>query len=179
MANPLTILLGMLCLQCGSPTTNPKFCSRTCAAIFTNKAKPKRPMSGKCADCNIPVTSKRKRCKTCQVRKNLQQQSDRKNSSIGDLRKKQHLQNKHPSWLHAEVRFLCRSWNPHLSKLPCANCGYCKHVELAHINSLSKFPDETLLRIVNDPSNVIQLCRNCHWELDHKLLRIEDLRRQI
>lgn len=54
--------------------------------------------------------------------------------------------------------------------MPCAVCGYTKHVELAHKRALQDFPDDALLSEVNARGNVIQLCPNCHWELDHGFL---------
>lgn len=55
-------------------------------------------------------------------------------------------------------------------ELPCANCSYDLHVELAHIKSVSTYTNEVTLGEINHPSNVIQLCRNCHWEFDHNKL---------
>ena len=49
-------------------------------------------------------------------------------------------------------------------------CGYDKHVECCHIKAVSDFPDTALLGEVNAPGNLVLLCRNCHWELDHGLL---------
>jgi hypothetical protein len=30
----------------------------------------------------------------------------------------------------------------------------------------------TELAEINSPGNLVGLCRNCHWELDHGLLRL-------
>lgn len=57
----------------------------------------------------------------------------------------------------------------------CRHCGYDKHVEISHIHAISKFPKTTSISIVNDPENLIALCRNCHWELDYMDLTIEDI----
>lgn len=57
--------------------------------------------------------------------------------------------------------------------LPCAYCGYSLHVELCHIKPISSFPDSALLSEVNSRKNNIQLCRNCHWELDNSILKIK------
>jgi ribosome-binding protein aMBF1 (putative translation factor) len=32
--------------------------------------------------------------------------------------------------------------------------------------------------VVNATSNVVQLCRNCHWEFDHGYLSAEDIKRK-
>jgi hypothetical protein len=49
----------------------------------------------------------------------------------------------------------------------CVKCGYNKHVEVCHIKPISSFDISTMLSVVNDVSNLIVLCPNCHWEFDH------------
>lgn len=49
----------------------------------------------------------------------------------------------------------------------CIICGYKNHVEIAHIKSVSQFPDETLIIEINDCSNLAALCPNHHWEFDN------------
>jgi hypothetical protein len=65
------------------------------------------------------------------------------------------------------VRKFNRDWNAKLASLPCAHCGYAKHVELAHIRAVADFPDTATLGEVNAPDNVLPLCPNCHWEFDN------------
>lgn len=54
----------------------------------------------------------------------------------------------------------------------CFICGFNKFVEVCHIRAISDFPDETLLEVINNLNNLIYLCPNCHWELDHEFLCI-------
>ena len=54
----------------------------------------------------------------------------------------------------------------------CYNCGYDKHVEIAHIKPLTKFENNDLILVVNSLDNLIALCPNCHWEFDHGLLNL-------
>lgn len=54
-------------------------------------------------------------------------------------------------------------------------CNYSLHVELAHIKTVSDFAVTSTLGEVNDPSNLLVLCRNCHWEYDHGYLKIENI----
>ena len=82
------------------------------------------------------------------------------------------MKGKHASWANSHVRAFNRSWNKELTKRPCQNCGYNKHVELAHIKAVSTFPNEALLSEINGPSNVIPLCPNCHWEFDNGILTL-------
>lgn len=57
----------------------------------------------------------------------------------------------------------------------CYICGYNKHVDIAHIKAVSDFSDDTLIEVINDPSNLIPLCPNHHYEFDNGLMSKEDL----
>jgi hypothetical protein len=160
----------MTCLNCGSPTLNAKFCSRSCAASHTNKTSPKRRLMGSCLECAAPIQSRLLRCSACRAK------ASPKLKTIGFYRQKLSIMGKHPSWLHAHIREMNRAWNKDLTQKPCARCGYSKHVELAHILPLSNFPDDARLEEVNAPRNIVQLCPNCHWEFDNGLWTLEELK---
>jgi hypothetical protein len=153
------------CLECGTETNNPKFCSKSCAAKHNNKLYPKRKTSKTCLVCGEPVLSYRHN--RCAKHWQEYKENKHKNKTIGEYRKYTSVLGKHPSWLHAHVRLFARSWLKHLTKLPCAHCGYVKHVELAHIKDIASFEDDTLLSVVNSEDNVKPLCPNCHWEFDN------------
>lgn len=164
----------MTCINCGTQTDNPKFCSRSCAAKYNNVMYPKRKSQKKCIVCGEPTLSHRhSRCEThwLEYRNNHY-----KNITVGEYRSKKSLKNRHPSWKNSYIRNFARSWLKHLAELPCAMCGYNKHVELCHIKPISEFTDDTLLGDVNNEDNVIQLCPNCHWEFDHNIISIENIR---
>jgi hypothetical protein len=161
------------CISCGKETTNPKFCSKSCSAKETNK-KPKRVKINHyyCSICGSEIDRKiTKRCKAC-IANDIE---SKKNLTIGSLRNKISVKGKHRSWLHSEVLLFNRFWNKDLTIKPCQNCNYSKHVELAHIKSVASHDDSALLSEVNHPNNIIVLCRNCHWEFDHFVLKLEDI----
>lgn len=54
----------------------------------------------------------------------------------------------------------------------CLKCGYNKHIEVAHIKSVSSFSDDTYISKINEISNLIALCPNHHWEYDNNLLKL-------
>jgi predicted restriction endonuclease len=58
----------------------------------------------------------------------------------------------------------------------CEVCGYDKHIEICHIKDIASFSKTTLISEINDLSNLIALCRNHHWELDHGHLTIEEIK---
>lgn len=64
------------------------------------------------------------------------------------------------------IRGRARNMYKHITS--CQFCGYNKHVEVCHIKPIHTFSEDTLISVVNDPSNILVLCRNCHWEFDHK-----------
>lgn len=51
-----------LCLECDTPTKNPKFCKRGCSASYHNKRNPKRKVEGKCPGCDAPISTKKNWC---------------------------------------------------------------------------------------------------------------------
>lgn len=53
-----------LCIRCEKPTSNPKFCGRSCAATYNNQSFPKRTrtLGGKCLTCETPISVTRKFC---------------------------------------------------------------------------------------------------------------------
>jgi hypothetical protein len=55
----------------------------------------------------------------------------------------------------------------------CKVCGYDIHVQCCHIKPISEFDEHTSLIIdVNHPNNLVYLCPNHHWEMDHGYLKL-------
>lgn len=138
------------CLHCNKQTTNPKFCSLLCSIVFNNKQRSEHRK-------NSSLVKQRNR-------------EDIKEAFKSKTLKEVLIHNTRPGYRFNVVRAFNKNWNRHLSKLPCANCGYSKHVQLAHIKAISSFPDTATLGEINSPENIIQLCPNCHWEFDNGLL---------
>lgn len=160
------------CLHCGNETTNPKFCSRSCSAKETNKI-PKRKLSKKCSNCDSLVRNYRSTLCEHHYQEHLKRKSDYvKNMTLADYTERDCIKKLHRSSRFAHIRGLCRTWNKDKLELPCHICGYSKHVELAHIKPLSSFPPTALLKDVNSPDNIVQLCPNCHWEFDNGLISL-------
>lgn len=161
------------CINCGEETANPKFCSRSCAASFNNKAHPKRKSALlQCRVCRqyYPTVAfaRRQLCSVC-YSEVLQRKEDRSNATIGELADKYEAAQIHRSWWYSEVRTMARNSNAHREKR-CQVCGYSKHVEYCHIVAIKDFQRDAKLSSINAPSNIAILCRNCHWEFDNGLL---------
>jgi hypothetical protein len=154
------------CLTCGKETTNPKFCSQSCAAIYTNKAVPKRKRAERyCKHCNIPLTGYyRTVCDACNPSR-----VDWSTRTVKNVRDQQSYQ------ASSEIRRLGRSvYRASDRPKHCERCGYNKYYEVCHIRAIYDFPDDTLVTEINVLENLLALCPNCHWELDHGRLRYED-----
>lgn len=138
------------------------FCSRSCAAKTNNKTNPKRKPQGKCFTCQEPCNSGYTYCKKHRKPRNepyldwskitykeMQGTGTNKNNAV-----------------RQQARRVAKAKE-------CQVCGYNKHIEIAHIKSISSFPDETIISIINSPTNIIALCPNCHWEFDHGMLQLK------
>ena len=160
--------------KCSELTSNPKYCSRSCSAKHNNVIYPKRKTKKLCIVCNQPVKSYRQN--RCKIHHNeyMKYKSEEmyQEKTIGEYRNLKSVKGKHPSWIHSHIRLFNRRWNKHLTELPCAKCGYSHHVELCHIKAVSSFNDTELLSTINHPDNNVQLCRNCHWELDNHFFKV-------
>lgn len=172
------------CLFCKKETTNPKFCSKTCAASYNNKLSPKRkrnfylPQNYNkknneekikfCIVCGKITTYRSKYCKECNP-----QIVDWSKTTIKEIR----YTSSHRSNLFAKIRDNAKRVFKQ-SNLPksCVYCGYQKHFEVCHIKPIYMFDENTTISVVNDLSNLIALCPNCHWELDNGLINIDNLR---
>lgn len=169
------------CAACGKETTNPKYCSSSCSARINGTLFPKKLKYRVAQECSVcgkeyfksTTHSGRKYCPECLAFKKTRR--GMKETKVASIIKHFKATGRHPSWKLAHVRLLNRVWNVDLLAKSCAKCGYGKHVELAHIKAMSTFPKSATLGEINDPSNVIQLCRNCHWEFDHGIVTLEEI----
>ena len=145
------------------------FCSRSCAAIYNNATKLKHGKYKKnkiCSNCEA-LHSKNsyfcsQKCKT---------ENSMKNRTIKETFTKGEQQQK-----YSNIRSIARNYAKYLpNKHACQNCGYDKHIEIAHIKSISSFNENDMLIDVNNENNLLALCPNCHWELDNGHLTIEEI----
>lgn len=131
------------------------YCSRSCAASANNRANPRRVKTKECKQCSTKIFSNYTYCNECKY-------------YIQDYTLSEIKYDKYNrASAYALVRSRSRAIGKNLGWNSCVKCGYDKHVEIAHIKSVSEFSEDTLVSVVNDPSNLIALCPNCHWEFDH------------
>lgn len=166
------------CDYCNKLTSNPRFCNRSCAAKKINAETPKRKRTKICSRCDEIIAH----YQTSFCEKHLKERKEElilkcPNTKLEDYWNRSSIKDKHPSWKNNHIRNLNRYWNKSLLELPCANCGYNKHVELCHIKPISSFDGKSLLSEVNSIDNIIQLCPNCHWEFDNNFLTLEEIKK--
>ena len=137
------------------------YCSRSCSAKVNNKIKPKRKKEGKCKGCNVEINSSYTWCGKCWKHRTLGRSVCNKTKL--ELTIKNGGGNTYRK-IRNHARIVANKVG--LLKKPC-KCGYAKHVELCHIKSIKSFPDDALASEINHIDNLVQLCRNCHWEFDN------------
>lgn len=161
------------CLNCQTPTYNPKFCSKTCSAQVTNKLYPKRIRKTICTRCKTITKSYRHTLCDLHHKEYMNNKFEvLKELTLQDYWSKDSLKNLHPSSKNAHIRAQARSNFKDLISKPCHNCGYDKHVELCHIKPIRDFLPTSKIKEVNSYDNLIQLCPNCHWEFDNGLITL-------
>ena len=123
-----------------------------------------------CPKCDKLILPESKLCRECQFGN-----SQKREATLKEYKAFLSVKGKHPSWLTVHVRSFNRSWNKGLLLYPCQVCGYKNHIELAHIKPVSSFEDDALISTINDPSNILVLCPNHHWEFDNGLIKLEEI----
>jgi hypothetical protein len=78
---------------------------------------------------------------------------------------------------HGKIRSTARYYLVSSGRsMVCQVCDYDKHVECCHIIPIAEFPKTATLGEVNKLSNLVWLCPNHHWELDHRLLDVSQIK---
>lgn len=153
----------MNCLNCNRETSNPKFCSKSCAATYNNRIYLKRDRQRfYCQKCGKEARYRRQFCEQC----NPLLGQDLTQRTVADMRSLVDF--------HGRIRQIGRKlFFATSTPKACAICGYDKHIEICHIKAIQDFPEDTPVSEVNNVNNLIALCPNCHWELDNGLLKLE------
>jgi hypothetical protein len=171
-----TLYNNMKCSNCQKPVektrhksdvkknkTGNVFCNRSCAATYNNKI-PKRKLKNQCPVCLKKIATRTKYCKDCYVKKHFlgdktlaEATADRKDA------------NRYCSIRQGARKAYLKSDKPQC----CVECGYSLHFEVCHIVDIANHPLDTLIREINDLSNLVALCRNHHWEFDKGHLKLK------
>lgn len=162
------------CLLCQTPTNNPKYCSIKCAGksstanlLAQKQAKGLKSYYCSCGNLlRIGWKPGSKFCDNCKTNPRKNKNFVKWSSiTIKDFKSKF----KTIYQYNARIRSLARS---SIKLTPCKNCGYNNHVEVCHIKPVKDFLDTNFISEVNDISNLVCLCPNCHWEFDNGLIKL-------
>lgn len=155
----------MNCLNCKTETTNPQFCSKSCAATYNNKKHPKRFKTKKCKSCDTKIMSGRTYCSACYQAKRV----DYNSLTLKELEKDKGSRNRYTTCVRSHARSVANANN---LGFKCQVCGYDIYTECCHKTPVSSFSTDTKLEVVNAPSNLVILCPNHHKEHDLGLLKL-------
>lgn len=138
------------------------YCDRDCYAKgVTGKLGPSKRCS-----CGNRKHNRAKQCIKCFSLKN----------DIGYRSLKEHkIITKTYSNYRIQIAKNARTVFKKLNNTCCKNCGYKHHIDACHIKAVADFDENSLIKEVNDPNNLIALCPNCHWEFDNNLLDIKNI----
>ena len=144
------------CLSCQKLTKNPKYCSRSCAGHANNILYPKRQKTMRCKSCDDLIYAGFKYCDACRNANKINE-----STKICDTD-----QNR--------IKNQAKSIYKNSKKIKaCRICGYNIHYNVAYIKSLNEFKDDALISEVNNINNLVALCPNHYWELEHDIINIK------
>ena len=154
----------MKCLQCGKETGNPKFCSRSCSAIYNNKGIKRHGNNTTiCPMCGGNKSLTSETCLNCfRIRTTVKQGKRKLEEVIRDNSKYKCEQVRRHA--HAVMRDFSNK------EKKCEVCGYDIYLELCHIKPIVDFDFEDLLEDINNLDNLMWLCPNHHKEQELGLL---------
>ena len=162
--------------MCNKETKNILFCSRKCANTYKNIHNHSRKGKGKgtpiCKICKInhvPGYSYRL-CPSCSASRFTYVIDP----TLKEL-KEMYKNCKHSTGMQSYIRMNSRIQykKTEKGKNPiCNNCSYNRHVEVCHIKPIRSFTDDSRLSEINNKTNLVYLCPNCHWEFDNGLITI-------
>ena len=148
------------------------FCSRSCSTSYNNVHK----KTGK-SKSGIKKQCKTEGCENCIPKHGKQfcvECRAKKDASLFYLKDptKKEMTYSLKSSPYSYIRWHARTIVAKQRTKQCQLCGYSKHAELAHIKGISNFTDDSKLSEINNPSNLIFLCPNCHWEYDRGMIEL-------
>ena len=164
------VVLHKVCVYCCTSYTTKRvdssYCSVKCAVTERNKLTKVVKISKNCEDCGNPHARNSEYCS--QICKST---AEMKRTTIGEASRYTE-QNRYRAVRDKGVNF----YKYFGKSSVCENCDYDKHTEHCHIKAIKDFNENDSVWDCNQPSNMIFLCRNCHWELDYGDLTIDDIR---
>ena len=141
-----------------------KFCSQSCAAKHNNNIRKvtrkgyRHKEERTCSECGeVHIGDRTDKCWPCVLAYRLKLAMRTKGNSL-----KRNIRGNAKQYVKDRPQ-------------ECVNCKFDLFVEICHIRPIADFPDSAFLTEINHPDNLILLCPNCHWMLDHNMLDLDGL----
>lgn len=159
----------MYCQLCNESTTNPKFCSKSCAASYNNKS-PKRVRTNSCKDCQRPCLTSRTYCSECWTQKVEEREIKKASETLGSMRGGGNANRggRYPLIRQWARKAYLKSDKPQY----CVICGH-PNFDVAHIKDISRYDETVLISVINDLNNLVALCKTHHGDFDNGDIGIE------
>lgn len=157
----------MNCTNCKNETDNPKFCSSSCSAIYSNARRPrKRGYKNSCAMCPTKVPYNNKYCKKCRAlckkhgtKKVMHGKQSRCNICVNEQ------QNKYRSGKIKRLKEMAGG--------ECQICHYSRSfwaLSFHHIDESTKefalsSKNKSMDKMIEEASKCLLVCANCHAEI--------------
>lgn len=149
------------CKECQGEAKHPNvFCSKSCAATYNNREKPKRRLTRQCKHCEATIPSKNTFCGAC-----IKEDRHLRGPRLDESRTIESCMG-NGSNRYSQIRQHARKVASQLSDRECM-CGVSDGAEVCHIRAISDFPKTATLAEVNHPDNLVFLCPNHHWAYDN------------
>lgn len=197
----------MNCENCKKETENPKYCSKSCAAIVNNRTIKKRQPQGECFDCGSIIRKSRKYCNKCwSIQKHIPKNNKSKNPRINlslNCTVCNTVKTNENTKINSKGRIDSRCYQciSELANLrhrafktkcvnykggKCEKCGYDKCIDSLQFHH--KNPENKLFAICtknfynqeveNELNKCAILCANCHFE-EHSSVDNSDVREVV
>lgn len=174
---------------CWSEARVKKFCNHTCSAKYNNRNREFDPKFVEERNIRLQNLKNNKskyqynKCSCGNVKKikAIKCSDCTRLNSVGN-RTYKFYKDRYKDWWSARVpisKNARKVYNSSDKPKICYSCGYDKHYQVCHIKAVSEFDEDTLIKEINDLDNLVALCPNCHWELDHGLLKLEGICRIV
>lgn len=154
-----------------------KFCSHSCSAKYSNRNRTINT-DKVCPDCGGVKKKESKTCWNCYLKKVQKVKIDKitgKKEYFIATSTKEKVMNKHSNWWRSRIPIAKHARKVYKNSgkpFVCSVCGYTTHVQICHIKGVAEFDNNCLISEINNINNLVALCPNHHWELDHGFLSI-------
>lgn len=149
---------------------NPK-----CLWCLVKIPPPETRLNGRCG--SMSQAAKRKFCNSsCKAKyywKDYERKLNTKNSIIKNRKSKVSERSKAETSRSSIAMHACIVFKIKMRgrKIECEHCFIAKRhlIDVCHIKPVKNFLSTAMVYEINNPNNLIGLCKNCHWEFDHLL----------